>query len=57
MRSLIGAFGALAILALCALPILALYNGQRGKWKLKYFFYLYFPAHIVALEIIAYFMK
>ena len=44
-------------LALCALPILALYNGQRGKWKLKYFFYLYFPAHIVALEIIAYFMK
>ena len=44
-------------LALCALPILALYNGQRGKWKLKYFFYLYFPAHIVALEIIAYFTK
>ena len=44
-------------LALCALPILAMYNGQRGKWKLKYFFYLYFPAHIVALEIIAYFMK
>ena len=44
-------------LALCALPILALYNGQRGKWKLKYFFYLYFLAHIVALEIIAYFMK
>ena len=44
-------------LALCSLPILALYNGQRGKWKLKYFFYLYFPAHIVALEIIAYFMK
>ena len=44
-------------LALCSLPILALYNGQRGKWKLKYFFYLYFPAHIVALEIIAYFTK
>jgi len=44
-------------LALCSLPLLAMYNGQRGKWKLKYFFYLYFPAHIVALEIIAYFMK
>ena len=44
-------------LALCALPILALYNGQRGKWKLKYFFYLYFPAHIVVLEMIAFFTK
>lgn len=44
-------------LALCSLPLLAMYNGQRGKWKMKYFFYLYFPAHIVALEIIAYFMK
>lgn len=44
-------------LALCALPILALYNGQRGTWKLKYFFYLYFPAHIVVLEMIAFFTK
>lgn len=41
------------MLALCALPLLALYNGQRGKLKLKYFFYLYFPAHIVILETIA----
>ena len=41
------------MLALCALPLLALYNGQRGKRKLKYFFYLYFPAHIVILEVIA----
>ena len=41
------------MLSLCALPLLMLYNGQRGKMKLKYFFYLYFPVHIVALEIIA----
>lgn len=47
--------GNIQILSLCALPLLMLYNGQRGTWKLKYFFYLYFPAHIVALELIALF--
>ena len=49
--------GSIQILSLCALPLLMLYNGQRGKWKLKYFFYLYFPAHIVLLEGIAFLMK
>lgn len=29
---------------------LALYNGQRGRYKLKYFFYLYYPLHLAALE-------
>ena len=38
--------------ALLALPLLALYNGQRGKWKMKAFFYLYFPAHLLILHII-----
>ena len=38
--------------ALLALPLLALYNGQRGKWKMKYFFYLYYPAHLVGLYLI-----
>ena len=38
--------------ALLALPLLALYNGQRGKWKMKAFFYLYFPAHLLVLHII-----
>ena len=45
--------GNIQILSLCALPLLMLYNGQRGKWKMKYFFYLYFPTHIVLLEILA----
>lgn len=35
--------------ALAALPLLALYNGQRGKWRLKYLFYLYYPLHLAAL--------
>jgi len=35
--------------SLLSLPLLALYNGQRGKWKLKWFFYVYYPAHLVVL--------
>ena len=38
---------------LLALPLLALYNGQRGKWKLKWLFYLYYPAHLGILWLIA----
>lgn len=32
--------------ALEALPVLALYNGQRGKARLKWSFYIYYPAHL-----------
>lgn len=38
--------------ALLSLPLLALYNGQRGKWNLKWFFYLYYPAHLAALYLL-----
>lgn len=30
-----------------AMAIYALYNGQRGKMNLKYFFYWFYPAHIL----------
>ena len=46
------AYGWVQWFALAALPLLELYNGQRGKWKMKYFFYLYYPAHLVALHLI-----
>ena len=36
-------------LALAALPLLAMYNGRRGKWKIGTFFYLYYPAHLAAI--------
>ena len=35
--------------SLLTLPLLALYNGQRGKWNMKYFFYLYYPLHLAAI--------
>ena len=31
---------------LCALPLLALYNGERGRLKMKDCFYLFYPAHL-----------
>lgn len=35
--------------SLLALVPLALYNGKPGKYKLKYFFYVFYPAHLVLL--------
>ena len=32
---------------LLACLIILLYNGKRGKLKLKYFFYVFYPAHIM----------
>lgn len=33
------------------IPIL-LYNGKKGKLKLKYFFYIFYPAHLIILYIL-----
>lgn len=37
---------------LAAFPLLALYNGQRGRGN-KYLFYTYYPAHLLVLWLIA----
>ena len=42
--------GGIQMYSLLSLPLLLLYNGQRGKRGLKYFFYLFYPAHLAVLE-------
>lgn len=39
--------------SLLALPLLMLYSGQRGKRRMKSFFYIFYPAHLVLLQAIA----
>lgn len=46
-------YGIIQMFALLSLPILKQYNGERGKWKgMKWFFYLYYPAHLFIIGLI-----
>ncbi len=47
---LAGDFYGLQIYALFAIPLLCLYSEKRGKLKMKYFFYIFYPLHLVLLE-------
>jgi len=42
--------------SLCTLPLLWAYNGQPGKYRMKYFFYVFYPVHLAALYLIAMFI-
>lgn len=44
--------GGIQYLSLFALIPLALYDGTRGRYPLKYFFYLFYPLHLVVLQLI-----
>ena len=35
--------------AFLSLPLLAIYNGERGKVRMKYAFYIFYPLHLVAV--------
>lgn len=39
--------------ALTAVPLLAMYNGQRGKGNWGTLFYLYYPAHLVVIYVLS----
>lgn len=45
--------GDFQIYSLNAIPLLALYNGQRGKLRLKYMFYIFYPLHLGILYLIS----
>jgi hypothetical protein len=39
--------------ALLSLPLILCYSGKRGKRKMKYFFYIFYPLHLALLQGIA----
>lgn len=41
--------GGIQWFALLSVPLLALYNGRRGKWKIGGLFYIYYPVHLVII--------
>ncbi len=43
----------ITVYSLLAIPLLLLYNGEKGKVNLKYFFYIFYPLHLGLLEGIA----
>ena len=43
-------YGGVRAYAFFAIPLLLLYSGKRGKLKMKYFFYIFYPTHMLALE-------
>lgn len=42
--------GGIQIYSMVAIAFLLLYSGKRGKGKMKYFFYIFYPAHLAILE-------
>ena len=46
------AHGTVRLFSLLALPLILLYNGKRGKLRLKYFFYAFYPLHLALLAAI-----
>lgn len=48
--------GGLQWWSMLTVPLLFLYNGQRGKHRLGWVFYLYYPVHMVAIYAISLFL-
>lgn len=47
-------YGGLQWFALAAVPLLGMYNGQRGEKNIGKWFYFYYPAHLLVLHGISY---
>ena len=50
-------FGGTQFYGLLAIPLLLLYSEKRGKLKMKYFFYVFYPLHLVLLYGISLLLK
>ena len=50
-------FAGIQFYGLLAVPIVLLYNEQRGKRKMKYFFYIFYPVHLAVLQGIAWLVE
>ena len=47
-------YGMVHLACWLAVPLLAMYNGQRGRWRwLGRFFYYYYPAHMALIGLLA----
>jgi hypothetical protein len=46
-------WGGIQWFSMAAIPFIALYNGKRGKRKMKYLFYIYYPAHLVVIHFLS----
>ncbi len=44
----------LPLYSLLSVPLLLMYSGKRGKLKLKWFFYVFYPVHLVVIAGIEY---
>lgn len=43
-------YGGIQWFALFSLPLLMMYSGARGKYNMKYFFYIFYPVHLAVLQ-------
>jgi len=43
--------GKIQYYCLLSVPLIYLYSGKRGKYNIKYFFYAFYPAHLILIYI------